>query len=721
MNFGFDPQKQELLQRMEGTFVRNLTVNGNRAHTLDWGLRASPPSNVNPPFTALEVYDILDPINPVWLDSAESISGRPTLFSTYGRYLVEVDTGTVPDSRLNDPSHIALYDVQSSPPKLVSYSDTPDSYSALNNNGVVYAAPLNRYEGPSAPIYIFDVTSGTIQQTQFNLPPPLDALVGSPPWAVIGTGKIVYAGFILQSADAVIATYDVSASPPTLLGTTPLSRFLLPGFTLLIRGNLLFANNSIFDISNVVPLQVGTLPIQRVLDVQGTRLLGVGFLPSYTAQVNYILVDIADPANPVITASIYDRPDPIDYTGHFVGNGGFVLSSDGLGGIATIDLSARGGLIDKARVGVFPNGYIFDHTINQRTIYVAGVSILGSGGLITFDLSTGTPVLSGVLLYGPNAGFAVQVTGNTAFLGLLDTLKTVDVSNPASPVETASLALATNALALSGTTLFDGSRDGRLVALNVTDPNNPSVLSSVMLSSPAVNLRLVGSILFVADGPAGLVIFDVSNPAAPRQLSQLVLSTPVWDVATSGTLAFLAADTSGLVIADISNLRQPKQLSQSTLESWLPFPYFMDEGPRSVALAVAVHNGLVYVGTANSVSLVFAFDYSEPSYPRLVSMNAFGEFVDTLISGFSFLGTDIYVFGGLGVWNDIVQCDNSSPRNVIDLYYPPLALRSITFTSVGSAKHEAKPFVHPKTDLRTFHKQHPRPRVPRLGPGTRTR
>ena len=720
MNFGFDPQQQEYLQRMEGTLVRNLTVAGNRAYALDWGLRSSPPFAVNPPFTALEVYDISDPNNPVWLSAAESIIGGPTLFSTYGRYLVEVDTGTMPGSIYNTPSRIALYDVQSSPPRLVSYADTPDLYLAINNNGLIYGTPLNSYQGPTAPFFVFDVRSGTIQQTQISVPPPADTLAGAPPWAVIGTGNLIYAGFVLQSGGAVIAAYDVSTSPPTLLGSTPVAGLLLPGFTLLIRGHLLFANNSIFDISNAVPVQVGALPTQRVKDVQGTSLLGVGFPPSYTPQANYLLVDIKDPANPVIKASVYDRPDSVDFTGQFVGNGEVILSSDGLGGIATIDLSGRGGLIDKARVEVFPGGVIFDHAINQQTIYVAGVSGLGAGGLITFDFSTGTPILVGGLLYSLNEGFAVQVTGNTAFLGLLDSLKVLDVSNAADPVEIASLTLPTNALALSGDTLFDGTRDGRLVALNVTNPNTPITLASVPLPSAAVNLRLVGSTLFVADGPAGLLIFDVSNPAAPRQLSQLALSTPVWDIAPSGSLAFLAADSAGLVIADISNLWQPKQISQTTLESWNPFPYFLDEGPRSLALSVAVQNGLVYVGTANSLGLVFAFDYAQPIRPRLVSMNAFGEFIDTLVSGFSFLGNDLYAFGGLGVDDDIVQSDNSAPRNTIDLYYPPLALRSITFISTGVADTKTKHFVHPKFDRQIFQRRHLQPRAPKWRNGIRT-
>jgi len=271
-------------------------------------------------------------------------------------------------------------------------------------------------------------------------------------------------------------------------------------------------------------------------------------------------------------------------------------------------------------------------------------------------------------------------------------------ANASHPAETGSLALPTNALALSGNILFDGSRDSKLVILNVANVNSPSVLGSIALPSVAVNMRLAGNTLFVADGPGGLLIFNVTNPAAPVLLSQLPLNTPVWDVAFSGTQVFLAADSNGLVIVDISNLTQPKQISQTTLESYNMFPYFLDEAPRSVALAVGVNNGLVYIGTGNSAGLVFAFDYSTPDHPRLVSLNPFAEFVDSQVTGFTFLGSDLYIFGGLGVQTDIVQSDNTTPRNVIELYPIPSTLKNSDFFISQASTNVADGFVHPKFD-----------------------
>src|SRR5215470_6779358 len=95
MNNGQDPQTQKFLQQFEGTLVQKITVSGNRAYTLDLGLRANPPHFLNPPFTALEVYDISTPTAPVWLSATEAFSSHPSLFSTYSHYLFEVDTGVM--------------------------------------------------------------------------------------------------------------------------------------------------------------------------------------------------------------------------------------------------------------------------------------------------------------------------------------------------------------------------------------------------------------------------------------------------------------------------------------------------------------------------------------------------------------------------------------------------------------------------------------------------
>lgn len=678
-------------QVFEGTYVQTLSVNGNRLYTLDQGIRFNPPFNVNPPFSALEVWDITDPVNPKWLDAAEAISPIPALFGIYGRYAFEVDVTSI----LQQPSRVALYDVQSSPPALVSYVYTPDLATAFSNNGVIYGVG-NSLKGSTAPIYLSDVRTGTVVQREIDLPLPAGVCLfsGCIPSHAIGTANTIYADFGTSSG-LQLAAYDTSVSPPTLLAAVPIVGPILSGVGITIDNNLLMVGGVVFDISNPVPVEVGQLPLQEVDSVNGPLVLGRGTQYAYMNSDNYRVLDLTNPAAPVVKASVFDNPSIFGH-GELAGN--HFIGADGLGGIATYDVSAPGGYLDILRTGLFPDGFIFDHVISQQKLYVTGASALGSGGLGIFDLSSGSPVFSGELLYGQDEGFAVQVAGTKAFVGMTTSLKTIDVRNPTNPVETGSTPLPTAALALSGNILFDVTGDSRLLALDITNPNSPNIVGTAVLPVPGVTVKLVGSVLFIADGPAGLLIYDVSNPAAPKRISHFSLSAPVWDAAPIGNLVFLAVDDAGLVVADISSLSQPKQLSQTTLESWNPFPYRLSEGPRSVAFSVSVQNGLVYVGTSDSAGIVFAFDYTQPTYPRLVSMTQFGEFVYTAISGFSFIGNEIYVFGALGVETGIVQSDNSAPRNVINLFYPPLPFRSGTFFAAVPPPGSARISVHPKYD-----------------------
>lgn len=679
-------------QLFEGTYTDTFAVCGNRAYTVDSGVRFQPPFNVNPPFAAIEVYDITDPKHATWLDAVEAVNMTSTMIACYGQYVLQADVAHY----IPQPSRMMLYNMQTSPPTLVSFAYAPNLYNTSFNDGVIYATSTS-YEtvGETAPLYLVDIRNGAILQSEIDVPLPPLALEGAAPYIAIGNGNLIYAAFNSGGGAGLLGAYDASTSPATLLDSV---RFVAPATTrtsAVLDGNLLFISNATFDVSNPVPVQIGTLPTQDVQSSQGTRLVGRGTQYTFMNDYNYKVVDITDPANPVVESTFYDLPSLVAVRGQLVGN--YLLGTAGMGGIVAYDLSATGSPIDKSRTGVFREGFVFDQAVSQQTLYMAGADIFGNGGVNTFDISSGIPVFLGSLLYHPNEAFAIQLSGTNAFLGLQDSLKTVNVANPANPVETASTPLPTSALALSGNTLFVGTGDSRLVVLDVTNPNSPTTLASVPIAGPAVTMRPSGTLLLIADGANGLLVFDVSNPASPALLSQFTLNTPVWDSAPSGSVALLAADSAGLVVVDISNPFQVKQLSTTTLEPYYPFPYRFYDAPYSIALSVTTHNGVAWVGTANALGLIYGFDYAQPANPRLVAMVNLGEFVDSAISSFTFSGSDMYAAGSLGVLTGVVQLDISSPRDVIKLEYPPQALRGTNF-SAQHGSQTPKTYHHPKFD-----------------------
>ncbi len=304
-------------------------------------------------------------------------------------------------------------------------------------------------------------------------------------------------------------------------------------------------------------------------------------------------------------------------------------------------------------------------------MFAVGGDQFGNGGLDIIDLGSSVPSLLGFLSYPNSVGYAIELAGNYAFLGLNDALKTVNITNVASPTETASQSIPAATLALSGSTLFVGTGDHRLISLNVTKPNAPVTLSTVTLTYTPNNMRVDGNLLLVADGPSGLLIFDMTQPAAPKLLSQHTQAPAVWDAVVSGSQVLLAADAAGLVILDISNPNQPVQLSQSTLSPSDPFD--LPIGPPTIATAITLQNGIAYVGTVNDSAMVFGFDYSQPSSPRLVSQAQYSGVQDSLVTGFAFVGNNIYVAGATDA-GTLIGADNTLPRNSINAFYPPPAL-----------------------------------------------
>jgi hypothetical protein len=644
---------------VEATYVNAVAVTGNRAYVLT----TATPFQLVPSYEAIDVYDISNPDQPVWIDAGEAAVNYPypsELFA-YGNTLICMDS-----------QYLSVYSLTSQVPALSALLPIAPPWAWTMNNGVLYVLPyISGDSEPTAmPIDLFDVSSGNVVHTHYDLPfPPNDM---GELWDIAGNGNIVYVVGLVNENNTptfTIATYDISQSPPNLLSTVVSTS---TEFQLHSAGTLLFADSQIYDISNVTPVFVATLPlpIETVWGVQGNNVLVTGGTVLNGAP-GYAVVDISSPANPVVHASVTDllswdifSPD----TATWATNGRFYVA-DSTGGFGVYDASPSGGPA-AVTTGESNFVYIYDQVIQQQTLYAAAVYGSGAGGLACFDVSRSTPNLLGTLMYPNDSSFAVQVSGTTAFLGLADSLKVVNASNPQSPAEIGSVAIPVNALALSGNTLFVGTGDGRLVVFDVSTPAAPKQIASVTMPLPST-IRLSGTLLLVAAAQSGMLVFDVSNPSAPVMLSQFVpsVSAPVWDVASlGGSAVMLAADSSGIVTVDISNPSNPKQLYQQPLPYLTAFPPD-DEAVTGIlpAFSLAMQNGLTYVGGTSAVML--AFDATVPAVPRLMALNVLGN-VDDTVTAITPSGSSLF----LSVEGTVVRMDNSVSQNSIELYYPPAAL-----------------------------------------------
>ncbi len=71
----------------EATFVKSVAVSGNKAYALTSGAFYQPP-----PYAAIDVYDISNPDQPVWIDASESASSYPADLFVYGNTLISLDS-----------------------------------------------------------------------------------------------------------------------------------------------------------------------------------------------------------------------------------------------------------------------------------------------------------------------------------------------------------------------------------------------------------------------------------------------------------------------------------------------------------------------------------------------------------------------------------------------------------------------------------------------------
>jgi len=692
-----------------GMFVESVAVSGNRAYCLDLGA----PYARNLSYAAIDVYDITKPHQPVWLAAVEATSSLPIHMFTYGNYLVLVDSGYAVPA----PSRISIYNIQNQVPVLQSVVNLPELAISTVNDGIIYGFGQPATIGSTTvPVYTFDVRSGSVMQNEYDLPPPSGAAGTVTGFiSITGSGNMIYASQSHPDGSdhgKALDAFDISTSPPTLVTWVPSGD---AGFELRAVNQLVFADFDIFDFSSANPAIVGSFPMVYVQAVQGNQVLALGY------HFDYLVIDVSNPATPVETEDVADiaSENPFFNPNATLG-GNNIFAADGQGGFSVLDISVPGGPVNEPPYPLYEAdaaqfSQIYDQVLQTPNLYTVGVNPSGtSGGVVTFDASGSAPNPLGQLFYPNEAGLAIQVSGTNAYLGLTDRLKVVDVSNASSPIEVASVSLPTNALALSGTTLFVGTSDNRLVVIDVSNPATPNQIASTSIPGPPVTMRVASGLLFVADGPQGLLIFNVSNAASPILLSQLSLGSPVWDVAPSGNTVLLAADALGLVIADISNPGQVRQLSATPLPPFNPFPSYGTIGSPTLAVSIAIQSGLAYIGTAvtadgaddGAVDALAAFDFGTATSPRLVAFRRQLTFGITVITP---SGNNLFLAdGGL-----LTEFNNFSPRNSIELYTPPTAFERIV--SAQTRGRQSTGYLHPKLNKNWKASERRRPLLQRMG------
>jgi hypothetical protein len=677
--------------------TRSLVVVGSRAYTLSESTLSAAQE-----YCWIDVYDISDPIHPVWIDAAEALKSEVFPYKcsgklyTYGGSVFELipDAGTGQGVSTEiveftfQSNHLTFQRLWSVPAVGAYYSFNP-AYTF--NQGVFYSLPdtINpATSGGPISVNVFDIRTGNLVQSNLNLLLPLPG-VPAELLTPTGSGNFIYLVVNQSTSPSTplfkLAAYDVSVNPPSFLGTVDTMVGAAspagPG-ALKIFGTNLFDGWDAYDISRGQPIRKGTVPFE-IDDINLNRSLafarrGQGFPTS--------VLDVSAPGVWKITGVLYDGL-AVGFPVTWVGD--LAYQTEGPGGWGIYSAVPPGGQLPldppPSRGGV---GTIFDQLVNTNYLYVAQQGDFT--GILIYDLSSSPPVLVGSYSETAQDPFSVALLKNYLFAGTAQGLLVLDVSTPSSPTKVATLALPTSALAISGNFLFAGTTDKRLVVLDVSNPAAPIQVAQGSLPDFPNILRTAGTLLFIADNTAGLLTYGISNPSTPVLLSQYKPASATEDVAIDGNLALLAVTDGGLVIADITNPAAPVLVGQANISTLSCFVDCLNPA----AVSVAIHGGLAYVGSVGTTyGEVFGFDYRSTAHPRLVSLMSYGDALDEAVLNFAFYQSEMFVGGSLFAAIDR-RGDISQPRNVINLYYPgfPGGSGSLSFGAV----RKAAIFAHPK-------------------------
>lgn len=157
-----------------------------------------------------------------------------------------------------------------------------------------------------------------------------------------------------------------------------------------------------------------------------------------------------------------------------------------------------------------------------------------------------------------------------------------------------------------------------LTIVNLTNPEDASVLGEIITPGRAHGVDVAGDFAYIADDENGLQCIDVSDPKSPILIGSVDTSGEAVAVKILGDTAFIADGSNGLVCINITNPFHPTILG-----------FYNTTG---YAKSLTVKGDTLYL-TGYDCGL-YSFDISDPSSPLLLDeLDTPGWVLDVVISG----------------------------------------------------------------------------------------
>jgi len=239
-----------------------------------------------------------------------------------------------------------------------------------------------------------------------------------------------------------------------------------------------------------------------------------------------------------------------------------------------------------------------DLTLRDDIVYVAS----WTRGLLVAKEEAGGEVVSVGHLDTPGIAAGVALAGDHVVLADYNTLRVVDVSNPARPRSHAALGLPGVLLDVEvvGEVAYVAAWHGGLHLVSLDDPARPRLLASIATGGRASDVEVRIGRAYVAAGDAGCVVVDVSRSRSPAIVGRVDDVGPVRGVGVWGDRILLASHASGLWLYDLTDPASPTRLGHYS--------------ELTGALDVEVDGPIAYV-SAGRLGL-WVVDFSDHHAPR---------------------------------------------------------------------------------------------------------
>lgn len=364
--------------------------------------------------------------------------------------------------------------------------------------------------------------------------------------------------------------------------------------------------------------------------------------------VDSILLDVSDPAEPVFVRSISNSRgvESLDAAGDLLVIGDafdvFVFDARDIQQLDELYSYQAKSLVQCARiwgddrvllstedaiVGIDIEDparplFLFSEPLSDVGLRVAGegdrvVGALDGSGIVSLDTSgLRSPVIASLVT--PGSATSIAVGGGFAFVGQGSSgIEVFDVGVASQPALVGGVGTggAVLDLELRGSWLYAASVSSFEV-FDVSDPSEPRLVSSIPTPDFSIVVRVVDGTAYVLSEQRRLDVVDVSDPVTPLVMG--TYSFPgvsafdfTFDFVVDGQYAYVAGDGSGLIVLDVGGPGSIAEVARIDVppENGTPSAYSID-----------MYDGRLLVSTSFSGPHLAVFDVADPLSPMLMSV-----------------------------------------------------------------------------------------------------